>query len=478
MGESVYDQVVGREQLARECRIYAPVGSHETLLAYLVRRLLENGANSSFVNRIVDPSVAIDDLVADPVARARATGGAPHPRIPRPRDLFRDRRNSRGLDLSDEARWRASRACFRTRTRRSRRVRCWPSPAADRARGAWRSAIPRTGAIVVGTVDEADATDARAAVAMRPRRAAWSRTPADERAAHLERAADLLEAERDRVPAARGARGRQDAGQRRGRSARGGRFLPLLRAQARRELARHDAARTDGLHRPWNFPLAIFVGQVSAALAAGNPVLAKPAEQTPLIAPRPSRLLHRAGVPRAALQFLPGRGEMVGAALVADPRIAGVLFTGSTEVARVLQRTLAPRRDDPVLIAETGGQNAMIVDSSALPEQVVADALVSAFDSAGQRCSALRVLCVQEEIADRVLAMLRGAMPSSRRRPAPPRDRRRPGDRRGGARAARSARRRNGVRRARTCTPRRCRRPARTARSSRPRSSRSPTCAR
>ena len=161
---------------------------------------------------------------------------------------------------------------------------------------------------------------------------------------------------------------------------------------------------------PWNFPLAIFVGQVSAALAAGNPVLAKPAEQTPLIAAAAVRLFHRAGVPRAALQLLPGPGETVGAALVADPRIAGVIFTGSTEVARLINRQLAERDDAPVLIAETGGQNAMIVDSSALPEQVVADALASAFDSAGQRCSALRVLCVQDDIADTVLAMLDGAM--------------------------------------------------------------------
>ena len=187
-------------------------------------------------------------------------------------------------------------------------------------------------------------------------------------------------------------------------------FCRYYAAQARRELRGTTPRGPLACIAPWNFPLAIFVGQVSAALAAGNPVLAKPAEQTPLIAAEAVRLFHRAGVPPAALQLLPGRGETVGAALVADPRIAGVLFTGSTDVARLINRTLAQRGDDPVLIAETGGQNAMIVDSSALPEQVVADALASAFDSAGQRCSALRVLCVQDDVADRVLPMLRGAM--------------------------------------------------------------------
>ena len=196
------------------------------------------------------------------------------------------------------------------------------------------------------------------------------------------------------------------------RSARGRRLPALLRrAGARR--ARGARRRPIGpvvAISPWNFPLAIFVGEVAAALAAGNPVLAKPAEQTPLIAHEAVRLLHRAGVPGAALQFLPGRGETVGAALVGDPRIAGVIFTGSTDVARGIARQLAQRDDDPVLIAETGGQNAMIVDSSALPEQVVADALASAFDSAGQRCSALRILCVQDDVAPEMLAMLEGAM--------------------------------------------------------------------
>ena len=239
---------------------------------------------------------------------------------------------------------------------------------------------------------------------------AWSRLPAPARADVLERAADLIEQERDAllVLAAREA-GKTIAGGA-GEVREAADFCRYYAAQARRELEHAVPRGPVVCISPWNFPLAIFVGQVGAALAAGNPVLAKPAEQTPLMAAAAARIFHRAGVPAAALQLLPGRGETVGAALVADPRIAGVLFTGSTAVAAQIRRTLACRDDDPVLIAETGGLNAMIVDSSALVEQVVADALASAFDSAGQRCSALRVLCVQEEIAGHVIAMLKGAM--------------------------------------------------------------------
>ncbi len=232
--------------------------------------------------------------------------------------------------------------------------------------------------------------------------AQWSRTPAADRAACLERAADILEAERAKLLALAVREAGKTLAQRRRRGARGGRLpAAITRRRRAQECGAPDVAALGPVVAisPWNFPLAIFVGEVSAALAAGNPVLAKPAEQTPLIAHEAVRLLHRAGVPRAALQFLPGRGETVGAALVADPRIAGVIFTGSTDVARLIHRQLAARDDDPVLIAETGGQNAMIVDSSALPEQVVADVLASAFDSAGQRCSALRVLCVQDDVA-------------------------------------------------------------------------------
>ncbi|MFO1397087.1 MAG: bifunctional proline dehydrogenase/L-glutamate gamma-semialdehyde dehydrogenase PutA [Burkholderiales bacterium] len=410
MGESMYDQVVGRENLARECRIYAPVGSHETLLAYLVRRLLENGANSSFVNRVVDPNVPIAALVADPVARAREDAGAPHPRIPLPPQLFPDRPNSIGDDLSDE-RVLARFAALLADVPAPLHVQPLLAVDAARERAATDIRNPADRRELVGTVREADADDARAAVAAAVADGgAWSRTPVAERAACLNRAADLLEAERDRFVALAVREAGKTLPNAIGEVREAVDFCRYYAAQAQREMAATTPRGPLVCIAPWNFPLAIFVGQVSAALVTGNPVLAKPAEQTPLIATAAVEVFHRAGVPRAALQCLPGRGEIVGDALVRDPRIAGVLFTGSTEVARLIARALASRRDDPVLIAETGGQNALIADSSSLPEQVVADALASAFDSAGQRCSALRVLCVQEDVAGRTFAMLRGAL--------------------------------------------------------------------
>jgi RHH-type proline utilization regulon transcriptional repressor/proline dehydrogenase/delta 1-pyrroline-5-carboxylate dehydrogenase len=406
MGESVYDQVVGDERIARPCRIYAPVGSHETLLAYLVRRLLENGANSSFVNRIVDPSVGIAELVEDPVARARRTRGTPHPRIPRPPSLYSDRRNSRGRDFSDERTVREIEAYMASPFAP---VHAQPAAGDPRPRQQRRIVNPADHRELVGTVDEADAADVAQAVA-RAAASEWTRVDVDRRAECLERAADLLEAQA--LPLMRLAvlEAGKSLANAQGEVREAADFCRYYAAQARRELAGTTPRGPIASIAPWNFPLAIFVGQVSAALAAGNPVVAKPAEQTPLIAAHAVRLLHEAGIPGSALQLLPGPGETVGAALVADPRIAGVLFTGSTGVARIIARTLASRTDDPVLIAETGGQNAMIVDSSALPEQVVADAVASAFDSAGQRCSALRLLCLQDDVADRVLPMLRGAM--------------------------------------------------------------------
>ncbi len=440
MGESIYDQVVGTERLDRRCRIYAPVGSHETLLAYLVRRLLENGANSSFVNRIVDPAVSIATLVSDPVAQAERTGGAPHAGIPQPAALLPGRRNSQGVDLADDAvlavlagelaadsaLWHAAPivADQKQRTPGSlqdngsgRGSLASPAPESDLVSPEPHSSIairnPADRDEVVGTLVEANVADVARAVARAVDGAAdWAATPPAERAACLERAADLVGAERARFMGL----AVREAGKTFGNAVAEVReaidFLRYYAAQARTELAHPDIEPIGPVVAisPWNFPLAIFVGEVSAALAAGNPVLAKPAEQTPLIAHAAVELLHRAGVPSSALQLLPGRGETVGAALVADPRIAGVIFTGSTEVARAIHRELATRDDDPVLIAETGGQNAMIVDSSALAEQVVADALVSAFDSAGQRCSALRVLCIQEDVAAGMLAMLEGAM--------------------------------------------------------------------
>ena len=402
MGESVYDQLAAGGKLDTPCRVYAPVGSHETLLAYLVRRLLENGANSSFVNRIVDPAVPIASLVEDPVAAAEKAGGAAHANLPAPDAILPGRRNSQGLDLADDV----------TLHGLADALDVTPDKfdATPGATGATDIVNPSDHGDVVGRVVATDpgAVDRAIAVAA-DAGMHWSRTPASERAACLERAADMLEAERATFIAL----DVREAGKTFGNAVSEVReavdFLRYYATQAH-ELA--DAAPIGPVVAisPWNFPLAIFMGQVSAALAVGNPVLAKPAEQTPLIAHEAVRILHRAGVPTEALQLLPGPGETVGAALVADSRIAGVIFTGSTEVARIIQRQLATRSDDPVLIAETGGQNAMIVDSSALSEQVVIDALSSAFDSAGQRCSALRVLCLQDDIAEHVLAMLKGAL--------------------------------------------------------------------
>jgi RHH-type proline utilization regulon transcriptional repressor/proline dehydrogenase/delta 1-pyrroline-5-carboxylate dehydrogenase len=426
MGEPLYEHVVGpiaQGKLDRPCRIYAPVGTHETLLAYLVRRLLENGANTSFVNRIADPAVAIDELVADPVREAEriVPVGAPHPKIVLPRALYAGERiNSAGLDLSNEATLASlakilSDSATRTPT-------AGPSDAERDAgeRTAQDVLNPANRRDRVGRLVEAGPSDVAAAVERAVAAAQkWRSTPVGKRAACLERAASLLE---ERMPSLLGLVVREagksiaDAV---GEVREAVDFLRYYAAEVRREFdnATHVPLGPVVCISPWNFPLSIFLGQVSAALAAGNAVLAKPAEQTPLIAAEAVRLLHKAGVPNDVVQLLPGRGETVGAALVAEPRTRGVLFTGSTDVARLIARTLAQRMgsgNDSVrqipLIAETGGQNVMIVDSSALPEQVVQDVLQSAFDSAGQRCSALRVLCLQEEIAAGMLHMLKGAM--------------------------------------------------------------------
>ncbi len=446
MGEPLYEQVVGRTEdgkLGRPCRIYAPVGTHETLLAYLVRRLLENGANTSFVNRIADPSISIAALVEDPVAAVERIAqqeqvlGAPHPAIPAPAQLYGSaRRSSDGLDLSNDDSLRALGDALLASA-----AKAWvaapmlaavatsqsvdaadageKTDAADAADGGgWTPVVnPSDATDVVGQVRPTSAQELQhglaAAHAFAP---TWAATPAAERAAALERAADHLQ---QRLPVLLGLLAREA-----GKTCANGiaevreaiDFLRFYAAQARASLgaAGHAPLGPVACISPWNFPLAIFIGQIAAALAAGNPVLAKPAEQTPLVAAEGVRLLHAAGIPAAALQLLPGDGAAVGAPLVADARVQAVMFTGSTEVARLIQKTLARRlgaSGAPVpLIAETGGQNAMVVDSSALVEQVVADVLGSAFDSAGQRCSALRVLCLQDDVADRVLHMLQGAM--------------------------------------------------------------------
>jgi RHH-type proline utilization regulon transcriptional repressor/proline dehydrogenase/delta 1-pyrroline-5-carboxylate dehydrogenase len=417
MGETLYDQVVGQENLGKTCRIYAPVGSHETLLAYLVRRLLENGANSSFVNQIVDDKVAIETLLNDPFEVAGASGGLPHPGIALPRALFgKERKNSAGIDLTNEDALRT----LGTELARQRVYEATPLIAGPFVQSAWEEVVnPAQSADVVGHVHEASTADLETALAAATAFAGeWNSSANRERAAILDRVADLFE---DNCPELMALAVRE-----------AGKSLPNAIAEIREavDFLRYygaqikDAPAAQALGptglgpvaciSPWNFPLAIFTGQVAAALAAGNVVLAKPAEQTPLIAHRAVELFYAAGIPRAALQLLPGRGEVVGAALTSDARIKGVIFTGSTEVAQLINRTLAKRGEnegiDIPLVAETGGQNALIVDSSALPEQVVQDVLSSAFDSAGQRCSALRVLFLQEDIADKTIRMLKGAL--------------------------------------------------------------------
>ena len=406
MGEPLYDEVVGplaQGKLNRPCRIYAPVGTHETLLAYLVRRLLENGANTSFVNLIGDESIPVEQLVSDPVdAASRVVPlGAPHEKIPLPRELFGNpqegaRANSAGLDLSNEHRLGSLSAALLASAGMTWRA----GPMLGEGAQAWDAARavevrnPANLRDLVGHVVEANAEEAEAALRIAANAAPiWQSTPVAERAQCLRRAAQLLE---EQMQTLLGLIVRE-----------AGKSLPNAIAEVREavDFLRYyadQASREFGndTHRPlgtvlcispWNFPLAIFTGQVAAALAAGNTVLAKPAEQTPLIAAQAIEILRAAGVPAGAVQLLPGRGETVGAQLVASPGVRGVMFTGSTDVARIIARALADRLDDDghtiPLIAETGGQNAMVVDSSALAEQVVFDVLSSAFDSAGQRCS-------------------------------------------------------------------------------------------
>ncbi|WP_295045766.1 bifunctional proline dehydrogenase/L-glutamate gamma-semialdehyde dehydrogenase PutA [uncultured Paracoccus sp.] len=396
MGERLHD-IVLRETRGR-CRIYAPVGAHRDLLAYLVRRLLENGANSSFVNQIVDEAVTPEEVARDPFD-AVATAKAPAS-LRAPADLFAPaRRNSAGFDISDQetlARINAARDVALDDV-----VPLTVSPPAGTVQDVTN---PATGE-KLATVMMADADTA--ARAMDDARV-WD-APAAERAAVLRRAADLYE---DNFGPIFGILARE-----------AGKTLADAVAELREavDFLRYYAAEGEhspqaprgiiGAISPWNFPLAIFTGQIAAALMAGNAVIAKPAEATPIIAAFGVRLLHQAGVPLPALQLLPGRGSVVGAALTADPRVAGTVFTGSTDTARTIARTMAAHLTPGTpLIAETGGLNAMIVDSTALPEQAVRDIVNGAFRSAGQRCSALRCLYVQEDIAPHLIAMIQGAM--------------------------------------------------------------------
>jgi RHH-type proline utilization regulon transcriptional repressor/proline dehydrogenase/delta 1-pyrroline-5-carboxylate dehydrogenase len=402
MGERLHDIVLRNEKT--RCRIYAPVGAHRDLLAYLVRRLLENGANSSFVNQIVDEAVPASEVASDPFAEL---DGLTFPAVTLPRDIFPGRRNSQGWDWTDPRDMEAidmARDAFREGQTEAAPLLVSAKAGADQR----NLNAPTVPSDWVGTVHLTSAEDAALAVtAAQP----WAAS-ASARAEALLKAADLYEANMGRIFAllAREA----------------GKTMPDCIGEMREavDFLRYyagEAGKLTGAARgrfvcisPWNFPLAIFTGQIAAALAAGNAVLAKPAEQTPLIAHLATSLLHEAGVPLEALQLLPGGGE-VGAALTSQPLVDGVCFTGSTATAMRIHHSLATHGNATApLIAETGGLNAMIVDSTALPEQVTRDVIASAFQSAGQRCSALRCIYVQEDVADGLIEMVQGAMDALR----------------------------------------------------------------
>jgi RHH-type proline utilization regulon transcriptional repressor/proline dehydrogenase/delta 1-pyrroline-5-carboxylate dehydrogenase len=427
MGEGLYEEL-GRLEAAigdtrTPVRIYAPVGSHKELLAYLVRRLLENGANSSFVNRIADEQVSIDELVKDPVAQLEALEPKRNPKIILPRDIFgKARRNSAGADLSDPL--VREPLLERLKTLESRSWTAKPGI----GKGEGRAIVsPHDHRVTVGTTFEATAADVdRMVRAGHAAQDDWDALGGEARARLLDKAADLFEEHREEffslcireagktlIDAVLEVREAVD-------------FLRFYAAEARRQFTgplplpgptgEQNELRLHGRGvfasiSPWNFPLAIFTGLTSAPLAAGNAVIAKPAGQTPLIAALAVELMHQAGIPKDIVQLAPGSGRVVGGTLTAHPLLAGVVFTGSTETARMINRTLA-ERDGPIIpfVAETGGQNAMIVDSSALPEQVTRDVISSAFQSTGQRCSALRVLFLQDDIADGMIKMIAGAM--------------------------------------------------------------------
>lgn len=426
MGRPIYDQIVDKNQFNQACRIYAPVGTHKDLLGYLVRRLLENGANSSFINHLANETIPLDKIVFDPVAKTKALTHKPHPQIPLPKDIYSHWQNSQGIDLSD----RHELAALKQRMEAAEKS---PWQAASIINGKVKFSktaetvrSPANLNINIGQVSSATDVEVEEALQIATNATKkWAETSVQERAEILERAAQLLQ---EQMPELMTVITRE-----------GGRTVPDCISEVREAIdfcryyayrARRDLLPTPlpgptgeanqiTLHprgviaciSPWNFPVAIFTGQIVAALVTGNTVIAKPAEQTPLTAFKVIQILHQAGVPKDVLQLLIGEGSVVGAKLVNDSRLAGVMFTGSTETAKFIERSLANRKGSIALfIAETGGQNAMIVDSSALSEQTVFDVAQSAFNSAGQRCSALRVLYVQEELAPKLLDMLNGYM--------------------------------------------------------------------
>ncbi len=424
MGEGLYEPLMAQRDLA--VRVYAPVGGYRELLAYLVRRLLENGANSSFVHQIADRSVRDEDLLADPVEQVERVGFAPHPAIAAPGALFApERRNSAGLDLSDGAIVAQLQTAMASSLRSPPRAA--PIVGGVALKGAGRPAVsPADTAKVVGEVLEASEADLDRALSLAVASApAWNGVGPEPRASALERLADLLERDHARLMAIAAAEAGKTLADAMNEVREAVDFCRYYAVQARRAFAplklpgptgETNALTLNGRGvfaciSPWNFPLSIFVGQIAAALAAGNAVIAKPAPQTPLIAAAAIELALQAGIPADVLHLTPG-GAALGAALVADRRIAGVAFTGSTASARKIAHGLLADESRPLvpLIAETGGVNAMVVDSTALPEQVTGDVITSAFLSAGQRCSALRLLVIHEDVAERMIAMIAGAM--------------------------------------------------------------------
>jgi RHH-type transcriptional regulator, proline utilization regulon repressor / proline dehydrogenase / delta 1-pyrroline-5-carboxylate dehydrogenase len=421
MGEALYESLLA-ELPDLTCRVYAPVGGYADLLAYLVRRLLENGANSSFVSVAADPAVPIESILRRPQSWIADASHARHSHIPLPRDLFAPaRRNSAGIEFGDRAAVEALLAEIRAAPEN---VRAAPLIDGVCVLGRERALVSPIDGQSIGTVQEGDEAIVSAALAAAAAAfPAWNERALADRAAVLERTGDLVEQNRGRLIALLQTEGGKTLDDCLSEVREAADYCRYYAGEARRTMApqmlpgptgesnelRYHGRGVFVCISPWNFPLAIFTGQIASALAAGNCVVAKPAEQTPLIAYELVKLMHSAGVPTAALHLVPGDGK-IGAMLVADRRVAGVVFTGSTEVGRAINRALAAK-DGPIppLIAETGGINAMIVDATALPEQVTDDVITSAFRSAGQRCSALRLLCIQENVADRMLDMVAGA---------------------------------------------------------------------
>lgn len=427
MGYTLYDHIVGPKHLNIPCRVYAPVGGYEDLLAYLVRRLLENGANTSFVNRIIDPAIPIEEMLEDPVQKLSQLKVIPHPKIPLPRDIYGPgRKNSRGIDFSDSETWEPLASQIDIASKKS--YIAGPLIKGVLVEGEKTRAInnPANPQEIVGHVSLASVEQLEQAISNAHQiNFTWANTPIETRAACLERAADLFEQRLSEFMALAIKEAGKTLNDALAEVREAVDFCRYYAMRARLDLIPQLLPGPTGEENwlsfqgrgviacisPWNFPLAIFIGQVTAALVTGNTVIAKPASQTPLIANAAVQLLHEAGIPGDVLQLVPASGAVIGPKITFDPRVKGIVFTGSTETAREINQGLASREGGILpFIAETGGQNAMIVDTSALKEQVVVDVLNSAFGSAGQRCSALRVLFIQEEMAESLIEMLCGAM--------------------------------------------------------------------